>query len=43
MDRIMEWVFTANIHPYQVAALIVGTCVLYSFCQLCYGKAKGGR
>ena len=43
MDRIMEWVFTANIHPYQIAVFIVGACVSYGLCETFYGKLKGGR
>ena len=43
MDRIMEWVFTANIHPYQIAAGLLAVYLLLGFAELCYGKLKGGR
>ncbi len=40
MNSIMEWVFTANLHPYQIVFWTVAGAFVWNFLEGCYGKLR---
>ncbi len=40
MTPLMEWMFTANLHPYQIIFGMVLVGLLYEFLESCYGKLR---